>query len=280
MIRGRASALAVALAGIIIGFGVPASAGLIALTDGTSTMELDPTSSAGVSSWGIGEVSHLSQQWFWFRTDLDGFNTREYSIDELDDTPDILYLPALPNFARVTYSDGRIEIEVTYILVGGGARSSDLAEVIGITNLTGAEITVDFFQFSNFNLGGTGPDDLVDIVGGNTSFQSDFSSGVTVAETIVSRTPELSEVGTGTQTLAKLQDGDIDDLDGTSGSIGPSDLTWAFQWKNRSIPAGHSLLISKDKVIESAPGDEPVAEPGALGVAFIAALAARRRRRS
>ncbi len=279
MIKGRASALAVVLAGIIIGVSAPAFAGLITLTDGASTMEFDPASSAGVSSWRIGNVSHLSQQWFWFRTNLDGFNDREYSIDELDDTPDILHLAALPNFARVTYSDGRIEIAVTYILVGGGSRSSDLAEVIKITNLTGDAITVDFFQFSNFNLGG-GPDDLVEIAGGNTSFQSDFGTGVTVAETIVSRTPELSEVAAGAQTLAKLQDADIDDLDGTSGGIGPGDLTWAFQWKKRSIEAGHSLIISKDKVIESAPGDGPVAEPGALGIAFIVALAARRRRPS
>lgn len=277
MIRGRASALAVVLAGIVVSFGLSASAGLITLTDDTSTMELDPSSSAGVFSWRIGEVSHLSQQWFWFRSDLDGFGAREYSIHELDAAPDIFQHPALPNFARVTYSDGRLEIEVTYILVGSaGLRSSDLAEVISITNLTEDTITVDFFQFSNFNLGGDGEDDLIEITGGNTSFQSDSGSLATVAETIVSRTPELSEVAIGTQTLAKLLDGDVDDLDGTSSGVGPGDLTWAFQWKGRQISAGHSLLISKDKVLVS----DPVAEPGALGVALIVTLAARRRRRS
>lgn len=276
MVRGRASALAVVLAGIIVSFSVPVSAGLVRLTDGSSTMELDPASSAGVFNWQIGGVSHLSQQWFWFRTDLDGLNTCEYSIDELDDTPDIFQHPAWPNIARITYSDDRLEIEVTYILVGGaGLWSSDLAEVISITNLTGQTITVNFFQFSDFDLGGDGEDDLVEIVGGNTCFQSDSGSQVTLAETIVSRSPELSEVATGTQTLAKLQDGGIDDLDGTSVGIGPGDLTWSFQWKNRAIASGHSLLIGKDKLLVS----RPVSEPGALGVAVIAILAARRRRR-
>ena len=59
MIRGRASALAVVLAGIVVSFGLSASAGLITLTDDTSTMELDPSSSAGVFSWRIGEIRIL-----------------------------------------------------------------------------------------------------------------------------------------------------------------------------------------------------------------------------
>ena len=279
MVETRATALAVVLAVIVVAFHVPASAGLITLTSGDSKMELDPASAAGVLDWQIGGVSHLSQQWFWFRADLDGFDDREYSIHEIDDTPDILQLPAMPNLARIAYSDDRIKVELTYLLVSGpGLWSADLAEIIKITNLAEATIELDFFQFSDFDLNDDEHDDEIHVTGGNTSVQTDGGSGASLAETIVGRSPELSEVATGTETLDKLQDADADDLDGTTASVGPADLTWAFQWKDREIHPGESLVISKDKVLVT----QPVAEPGTLGLTALAVFAAlgRRRRRS
>ena len=266
----------VVLLGAVAGiFHAPAAAGVITLTSGDSQLDLDPGTSAGVLNWRIGGVSHLSQQWFWFRASLDGFDDRERSLDALDDSPVIFQHAAMPNVARLTYSDGRLEVQVTYLLVSSaGLRSADLLEVIQIANLTDESITLNFFQYADFDLGGDDEDDQVRVTGGNTVVQQDTDENITLSETIVSRNPDLHEVGAGSDILEKLENDGIDDLSGPSSLATAGDLAWAFQWKDREIPAGQSLLISKDKVLTS----EPIAEPAALSLLALALLARPKRR--
>lgn len=252
---------------------------LITLLGGSSEVTIDPFSSDGALNWTIMNVSHLAQQWFWIRTDTEGlFDDREYSLDEIDASPDI-WQPAA-NIAEVSYNDGRIEVKIMYMLVSGpGLYSADLAEVITITNLTDEEIFIDFFQYSDFDLNGDGgEDDMVSITGGNTVLQQDLENNTTLSETVVSRSPDLSEVGIYHDTLDKLTDGDIDDLDGSTHLDGPANLTWAFQWHERLIFPSESLVIVKDKVLTTMPIGEP---GGALFlVAAIGGLAGRRKRRT
>ncbi|MFH1732505.1 MAG: hypothetical protein ABIF82_12760 [Planctomycetota bacterium] len=253
---------------------------LITLVDGSSEVTIDSFTSQGALDWTVMNVSHLAQQWFWIRTDTEGlFDDREYSIDEIDATPAIWQPTA--NIAELSYNDGRIEVQIMYILASGpGLYSADLTEVITVTNLTDEEILVDFFQYSDFDLNGDGAeDDVVSITGGNTALQKDFESNTTLSETVVSRSPELSEVGIYHDTLDKLTDGGISDLDGSTHLDGPANLTWAFQWQGRLIYSGESLVIAKDKVLTTMP---VVAEPGggALLAAAVGALAGRRKRRT
>jgi len=254
--------VAAAVVVAILGATVPASANFVdlVLTNGNSTVRVDPYSSEGVYEWTIGKTSHLAQQWFWLRSDLDGLDDREYSLDEFDPTP-VVSQP-LPNVGIITYSDGRLEIEVTYVLVSGpGLFAADLAEVIKITNLSEEdEVFLDFFQYSDFDLNGTEDDDTVVITGGNRAYQTDGGSAATFSETVVSQSPDLSEVALHPDTLDKLEDGHIDDLDGSTGPLGPDDVTWAFQWDNRIIQPEEALTISKDKVLIS----NPIAEPSAV----------------
>jgi len=271
----RLVVIVVLLAAVAAIFHATAGAGIIALTSGDSQVEIDPDSSAGVFNWRIGGVSHLSQQWFWFRASLDGFDDREHSLHLLDDSPVVFQHPAMPNMARLTYSDDRLEVKVTYVLVSGtGLRAADLLEVVKITNLTGDTITINFFQYTDFDLGGDDEDDHVRIAGGNTVFQQDTDSNITLSETIVSRSPDRHEVGAGADILDKLEDDNVDDLSGLSLLATAGDLTWAFQWKDREIPAGQALLISKNKVLTS----EPIAEPAALCLIGLALLARPKRR--
>jgi len=254
--------VAAAVVVAILGATVPASANFVdlVLTNGNSTVRVDPYSSEGVYEWTIGKTSHLAQQWFWLRSDLDGLDDREYSLDEFDPTP-VVSQP-LPNVGIITYSDGRLEIEVTYVLVSGpGLFAADLAEVIKITNLSEEdEVFLDFFQYSDFDLNGTEDDDTVVITGGNRAYQTDGGSAATFSETVVSQSPDLSEVALHPDTLDKLEDGHIDDLDGSTGPLGPDDVTWAFQWDNRIIQPEEALTISMDKVLIS----NPIAEPSAV----------------
>ncbi len=257
---------------VLISMATQASAVSVELTSGSSVVKIDPETSDGVFDWTIMGTSHLAQQWFWIRTDASElYNDREYSIDEIS-APSISQPTA--NIVELTYDDESIEVVVRYVLVGGpGLFAADLAEVITITNNTDIEIEVDFFQYSDFDLGGTDPDGVVDITGGHTATQADLIAGFTLSETVVGRNPELSEVAVYDATLVKLQDGDVDDLDGSTHLDGPADLTWAFQWQERAILPGEALVIGKDKLIEAVP------EPAGLGMVGLALLALRKRRK-
>ena len=271
----RRSAWTVAIAVLIaLSAATHASAVPVTLTHGSATVEIDPDTSDGVYEWTIMDVSHLAQQWFWIRTDLPGlYDDREYSIDEIS-APSVEQ--PTDNIVKLTYDDNSILVEVTYILVSGpGLYTADMAEVISVTNNTDEEIEVDFFQYSDFDLGGTVADGSVTITGGNTATQFDVEAGFALSETVVGRNPDLSEVGTFATTLGKLEDADIDDLDGSTHLDGPADLTWAFQWQGRAIVPGEALVIGKDKLIEAIP------EPSAAFVlaAGLAGLASRKRRK-
>jgi len=86
--------------------------------------------------------------------------------------------------------------------------------------------------------------------------------------------PDLSEVALFSTTHDKLMDGGIDNLDGSVAGYGPADLTWAFQWSERTIAPGQAFMISKDKLLTM----EPIPEPAGLGLMGLALLGLRKRR--
>ena len=274
-VLGRLGAVALAVA--VVFAAAPAARGaLIALTDGTSTVGINPESSMGVYEWNIGSNTYLNQQWFWFRNDLDDYDDHEYSIDELS-AP--VVINPIPNLAIVNYTDSqnRFGIQVTYLLTGGtGTETSDLAETIRITNLSDDPMTFTFFQYSDFDLAGDPDDHKVAVTGGNTVIQSDYGTTVKLLETVVTGAPDLCETGIGPATLAKLTDLLVDDLDGSAVQNGPANLTWAFQWDDQTIAPGEDFIISKDKLLTTA--TVPVPEPAGLGLIGIALLGWRKRR--
>ncbi|MFH1731565.1 MAG: hypothetical protein ABIF82_07930 [Planctomycetota bacterium] len=255
----------------------PAAAEVITLTDGNSTLQIDPESSLGVFGWSIGDVSKLHQQWFWFRNNLDDYDDQEYSIDQIS-PPAVFQHPSVPNLAILTYTDaqGRFSVQVTYMLTGGaGLLTCDLMENVKVTNLSAETLTFDIFQYSDFDLGVDGDDASVRITGGNTAVQTGYGGAmITLSETVTTGAPDLSETGIYSATLDKLMDGNVNDLDGSTLANGPANLTWAFQWADRRIAPGQAFIISKDKLLTM----EPIAEPASLGLFGIALLALRKRR--
>ncbi len=241
------------------------------LGDGNSTATFAVDS--GQIAWEVDGVSQLFAQEFYFRRASD---TREHRVDSTNLSLDGVFTTDTNPFTDTRhdtigqlYSDGLgLEIETRFSLLGGNAGSgmSDLAEQIILRNNTNATMSLSFFQYVDFDLGGDTFDDQGRIVGGNTAQQTD--NGIFLSETVVTPLPTLFQMGSSNDLTSLFDDNAISNLDGTVSYAG--DVAWAFQW-DITIGAGQSFSISKDKLITPA--------PGSLALLGAAGLMTRRRRR-
>jgi hypothetical protein len=260
---------------VVLGAMTTAHAGTIfTIADGNSSADIDTASQAGMSNWTVNGTDHLSQQWFWYRV---GDTEPEASIDTLavllQGTSDT-NLDTVHDTLYVKYGGRGFELEVRYALDGGAAGSltSDIAENITITNTGDSSLDFHFFQYSDFDLGGTVPDEGAEKTNANAIRQWD--SILALNETVVTPPPDHWEVGLFASTLNSLNDTGPTTLSDVS-VIGPGDLTWALQW-DFSIDPGQDFQISKDKQLRVVP--EPVTMV-LLGTGFLGLVARKRRAR-
>jgi hypothetical protein len=254
--------------------------GSATIYDGNSEAGFDiaaiaPGSRVGMDRWLVDGVNHMYSQWFWYRAD--GM-TQEARINSLPlvgaFTSNTNFDPRPDTFTARWGAPGGLEFETSFSLQGGSAGSgtADIREGIRITNTSTFQTrTISFFQYCDFDLDSDINDDIVQVLNPNAVSQSDFLSGTTVAETVITPAPTLSEVNLFPTTLGKLDDGLIDNLDGSTGPLlGRRDYTWAFQW-NIVLGPGDSWLLSKDKQL--------IPAPGAIALLGLGGLFAGRRRR-
>ena len=246
---------------------VPALGSTIALTDQNSVVSISPDTQSGVYNWSVDGVNQLFQQWFWYRTG--GTANAEQSIDTLS-APVISGTSA--NSATFTYTGSNgLTAQIGYVLTGGasGSMTSDLGESIKLTNTTTAAMDLHFFQYSDFDLNGTPGGDTVVFTNANAvdQYKTLSSSIETLAETVTTTSPHVVARWEGDfypAMLNSLNNGTGTTLSNTPAigtPLGTGDVTWAYEW-DYSVPAGQSLLISKDKNISL----ETVPEPGTLAL--------------
>ncbi len=275
---GRGSR-ALLVAGMVMVAGASASAGIFTLQDGNSvarfdTNSLSPGSRVGMDRWFVDGVNHMYSQWFWFRTNGDTQERRINSLPQIAAGTSDTNFNGLDETLYLNYGNmNDYTIETTFALQGGsaGSRRSDITEQIRITNRGSSSRTFSFFQYCDFDLDNDINDDFVGVVNPNAVRQVDFLSGTIVSETVLTPTFTLSEVNIYPTTLLKLDNGVVDNLDGSMGPlVGRRDYTWAFQW-DFTLGPGDSFLISKDKQITPT--------PGTLALLGLGGLACARRRR-
>ncbi|MBI5137399.1 MAG: PEP-CTERM sorting domain-containing protein [Nitrospirae bacterium] len=240
------------------------------LADGNATVDYG---SGGMHNWVVDDVDHLFLQDFWVRV---GDEYREQQVSSLhyvgglatntnigDDRLDTL---------NVVYSGLGLEIDLTYVLRGGadGSQGSDLTEAILVRNTSDRARDVSFFQYSDFDLGGTAGNDTAQLVNANTVRQTDPTT--VFNETVVTPAADLWEIAFYRDTFDRLTDGDADNL-GNAESPLTGDVTWAFQWDFLLNP-GQTFLISKDKNIGAVPEPSTVL---LMGTGLIALALWRRR---
>lgn len=230
-----------------------AMATVYTLTDGNSTAHVETAGSAGMYDWQVDGVNQLAQQWFWYRV---GTTSGEQAIGNLTlDTAGTVQLDA--STLKLKYTGQGFTIQITYALTGGslGSHTSDIAESIRIQNTGTSTLDFHFFQYSDFDLNGTAGNDTGIRTNPNSIRQSDPLAGVNISETVITPSPTFYQIDTFPNLLNALNDGTPTTLANTPGigtSVGPADVTWAFQW-DFSIAGGGTAIISKDKRLDSVP---------------------------
>ncbi len=239
----------------------------LTLTDGNSSVLIDPGSQAGANNWTVDGTNQLFQQWFWYRV---GSTGPEAPINTIS-APTVVTPTA--RIADISYtSQNNLSVDVTYVLTGGtpGSLTSDVSEVIRINNLGSSSLDFHFFQYTDFDLGGDPQGDTARLVNANTIQQ--FDPNAISSETVVTPAANRYEVNFFANTLNSLNDGSPTTLNNNGGPL-TGDTTWAFEW-DVTIPAGGSFIISKDKNIR------PVPEPLSLillGCGMVGLIELRRR---
>lgn len=233
------------------------------LQHNNSIVNIDPNAGPGMDyavgmyDWCIDDtdIDHLNSQWFWYRI---GNQLREYSLNKLSN-PNVTW--ASPNALSIAYQSDIAKITIDYLLQGGlaGSKSASMLETITIKNISTTDIlNIQFFQYNDFDL----LNDLNDfdypnndsgrIVGSDEIVQ--YDSAIMLREKILQSIPDYWGISSWylNSIFDELEDDNIDKLNNTLAILGPTDISFAWQW-DFSIPVGESEQIIKSKSINPIP---------------------------
>ena len=246
-----------------------ATAAVETLIDGNSIAtfhtEIADGPDLGLNQWSVNGVEHLGQQWFLYRI---GEESPEHAIGASSlpngQNDPLLHISTIPmnlngqpgnDFLQVTYRDTetlitreQFEVQLAFSLAGGSAVAdhADMSETIIIQNLGDSELDIHFFQYANFDLGGSHTDDTVVITGNPRDTATQNSPLASISETVVTPPPTHFEAGTVVDRVARFTDFLPTILTDDPGPQSGFDVAWAFQW-DFTIGVGDLAFINKEK---------------------------------
>jgi hypothetical protein len=238
-----------------------AAAAPVTLTDRNSSVIIDSATHAGMLNWTVDGTNHLSQQWFWYRLGASGPESPINTLPVLGQVVTNTNFNAGVDTLAVRYGTGDFRVEIRYSLHGGtlGSGTADVSETIRFENHGATPLDVHFYQYNNFDLGGTPNDDIA--VRSNANTIQQYDAGSVFAETVSTPVADHFEIAMLPVTRAKLDDGIATTLSDGSVVVGPGDLAWALEW-DFTLAAGSSKIISKDKLV--VPTQNQVSNPATL----------------
>jgi len=254
---------------------VQSRAATVALTDGNSSAMVDLSSAAGMYNWSVDGQNQLNTQWFYYRTGVGGLAQPINSIGPAS------YVTYNANEVTATYSSAQLSVSINYLLSGGlaGSGTASILESISVHNNSGAVLDLHFFQYSDFDLGGTPGGDSIAISGspgpGFNFVQQSKGVGLSIGEAVVSPFATAAETDAAFNTLNNLNTVAGYNLNNNLAS-GPGNVTWALQW-DANIAINGDLDVFKGKRLAIVPIPEP-STVALLAVAVGAWGLAKRRR--
>jgi hypothetical protein len=255
---------------------IQSQAASVTLNDNNSSASVDFDSDAGMYNWSVSGQDQLQKQWFYYRI---GSSSVAYAINTISAAS---LTPYGANEVTAVYQNSQLKLSINYLLNGGapGSGVADILESISIHNNSGAPLDLHFFQYSDFDLGGTPGGDSISI-SGSPSPGFDYvlqskSPTLSIGEAVVQPYANRAETDNAFNTLVNLTGVAGYNLNNVLAS-GPGNVTWALQW-DANIAAGGDFDVFKDKKLQI----EMIPEPSTLAL-FAAGMAAWgivRRRRS
>jgi hypothetical protein len=217
------------------------------LNHNNSSATLDLLGGAGMTNWMVDGQNQLAQQWFWYRV---GSSGPEFPINSINSSPVVTLLST--NKLTALYTNSGFGVQLTYTLTGNnvGSGSAGINETILIRNYTDSNLDFHFFQYSDFDLGGSAGGQSVQLLTNSSGFYRAIQTLGLIGSAAESTTPAAnhSEAALHNQTLLSLMDGGPTTLNDNV-IAGPGNVTWAFQW-DFAIPAQGSRIISKILTVE------------------------------
>ena len=224
------------------------------LTSDNSSVTISPGTGRGMGGWEVDGQDELYTQWFWYRL---GEYARETPLNALSrvhasqPTPDTL---------NTVYANRQLRVEVTYSLQGGmpGSGEAEIAETVLIRNLTSRPLNLHFFEYTDFDLGGSSGGDNVQL---KSSLQGLFTEALQSQDSLlfgdilVAPGADHAQAGSRWAILGRLTDCGPTTLNDTIGSM-QGNAAWALEWDPR-IPARGTFAISITKSLSIVP--EPAA---------------------
>jgi hypothetical protein len=199
------------------------------LTDGDATFTLRgirgerTTTSGGLGDYkslsGTGAPDHMFQNWWWYRTDSD---TREFALSNLT-----AFEQPQANTVSLTYAEGGLTYEITYTLSDSGDNQAVVVAQLTIANTTSTPITLNLFNYSDFDMDGSSGGDRAELV--RPGYIRVYETNT--AHIVAAETPFAWQIGAFPSVRNLLTDTDIDDLNNSGSPFGPGDFTGAFQWR-------------------------------------------------
>lgn len=217
------------------------------LTSGNSTVTINAERSYGMSDWTVDCVPQLYRQWFWYGLGTTGGEkpVNQLNMISAQQTGD--------NMLTTRYKKGdQFSVEISYSLLGGAAGTgySTIGEQIKIINLSNVALDFHFFQYVDFDLGGSSAGDTVQL-GKNISGQFDSAyqnkGNSFFADEVISPAANHGQAGLYPSIYSSLIDGMPTTLTDSTGPV-TGDATWAFQW-DASIPVGGSFSVALNKSV-------------------------------
>jgi len=238
-------------------------AGAQSLSSKNSNITFDLSTSAGMNSWTVNGINQLNQQWFWFRV---GSTGPQLDLTSITNSPTFTQSSA----AQMTaiYSNSLYKVTLSYGLSGFTSPSSksSLTEAINFQNLSGNDIDLSFFMYSDFTLGGPDFVNSQNVTLGTSgsssiSRQTVVGSGASNNVAINSPAANEMEVAAYPQLYNELTTSNAWTLNNVS-TGGPGHTTWAMEWDSHLVSGASMSPISITDTLQAP-------EPGVCGFAII-----------